>query len=206
MTEDVVKNYQKYLERVKLFKSFGYDIQGEREEIFETAQPIKSPILEIGTGKGHFAITLAQKGHRLTSIDISDEEQKYAKMNVEYLHLQEYVNFEISDAKSLKFKDGSFDTIFSVNVLHHLQDPYAVIDEAVRVLKKKGKIIFSDFSRKGMELVSRIHHSEGRQHPEGNVSIEHVGQYLAKQNFQVKNHRSVFQETLVAYASEAETT
>lgn len=199
MNDVAVKNHEKYLERNKLFRSYGYDIKQEREAIFEQAQPIKGAILEVGTGKGHFAISLAQKGYRFISIDSSKDEQEYARLNLEYFNLLDQVDLRVMDAGQTAFNDRSFDTIFAVNILHHLEYPYLVMHELTRVLKKPGKIIVSDFTRKGMDLVNEIHRNEGREHHVSNVSVNRVGVYLLEREFQLEKHRTAFQETIVAW-------
>ena len=196
---DIIENHHKYQQRLAFFKTFGYDIEREREIIFEQAQPVSGSILEDGTGKGHFAIALAQKGHHLTSVDVSEEEQKYARMNAQYFDLQGHIDFQVSDAGNLKFEDRSFDVIFAVNVFHHLESPDNVVDEMIRVCKDSGKIIISDFNKKGMELIAEIHRSEGREHPWGKAVLQQIGKYLEKRNFSVQRHETVFQETIAAY-------
>ena len=71
MEKEVLENHKRYLERVKLYRSFGYDLEKERDFILDKSLPISGEILEIGTGKGHFALVLAKRGFRFTSIDIS---------------------------------------------------------------------------------------------------------------------------------------
>ena len=44
--------------------------------------------------------------------------------------------------ESLPFADGSFDVVYSANVLEHTQRPHAVLDEALRVLKPGGTLQF----------------------------------------------------------------
>lgn len=161
MNGKIVENHKKYLERIELFKSFGYDIWKERDLIIEKSLPLDGMILEVGTGKGHFAIALAQKGYHFTCVDISEEEQKYARMNVEYFGLQEHIDFKIANAEQLNFEDRSFDAVFAINMVHHLSNPHKVVDEIARVIKRTGKIIVSDFSRKGLDLVSKVHKSGG---------------------------------------------
>ncbi len=202
--EEVMENNKIYQQRIKLFKEFGYDVDEERDVIFEQAQPINGSILEIGTGKGHFAIALAKKGCHFTTVDNSKEEQQYAKMNVKYFDFQDHVDFQISDAGHLKFEDGSFDTIFAVNVLHHLEEPYKVVDEVIRVLSAKGKVIISDFSRRGFEVVAQVHRQEGREHSRGEATINDVVGYLKEKKFLVQKNRTVFQETIVAYKRKEE--
>ena len=201
MNKEILENHNKYLERKKLFKSFGYDFEKERDFILEKALPIKGSILEVGTGKGHFSIALAQKGYRFISVDISEEEQKYAKLNIGYYGLQDQIDFRIDDAGQLSFKNNSFDNIFAINIAHHLSMPYKVIDEFVRVVKSNGKIIVSDFNKEGLDLVGRIHKLEGREHPVGKAGITEIEDYLLAKNFKTKKSETIFQETIVAYPS-----
>jgi len=130
-------------------KEKGYDIKKEREFILSVSQPIEGKVLEVGTGKGHFTCALAQEGYSFTSVDICDEEQKIARDNIQRLGLQDKVNFMIADAQELNFPDACFDHCFSVNMMHHLKEPLKIIDELFRVTKPGGKIIISDFNKKG---------------------------------------------------------
>ena len=199
MNKEIVENHKKCRERIDFFKNLGYDVWKERDFILEKSLPLDGRILEVGTGKGYFAVALAQNGHHFTCVDISEDEQKYAKMNIEYFGLQEHVDFRIADAEHLDFNDRSFDAIFAINMVHHLSDPYKVVDEFARVVKRTGKIVVSDFNRKGLDLVGKVHKSEGRVHPERGVPIDEIGARLAEKGFKTENHKTVFQETVIAY-------
>ena len=199
MDKEIIENHKSYIGRINLFKNFGYDIPKERDFILEKSLPLNGSILEVGTGKGHFAIALAQKGYHFTCVDVSQEEQKVARMNVEYLGLQEHIDFTIADAGELSFNDGSFDVIFAVNMIHHLPDPYKVMDEFTRVIRLGGKIIVSDFNRKGLDLVGQIHRDAGGTHAEGKVVIGEISTYLAKKGFKTENYETDFQETVIAH-------
>lgn len=50
---------------------------------------------------------------------------------------------EVADALNLKYKNGSFDTYCSFEVLEHISDPDTFFSEASRVLKKGGHCIIS---------------------------------------------------------------
>ena len=71
MEQDVIENHRQYLERVTLYKSFGYDVEKERQTIIEQALPVAGTIAEIGTGKGYFALVLARAGYRFITVDCS---------------------------------------------------------------------------------------------------------------------------------------
>ncbi|MBN1522542.1 MAG: class I SAM-dependent methyltransferase, partial [Candidatus Aureabacteria bacterium] len=124
MENRVAENHRRYRERKETYKCFGYDIEKERQFILEKARPLNGSILEVGTGKGYFTIALAREGFCFTSVDISEDEQSFARLNLKYYGLQDQVFFLAMDASSLGFEKGSFDVIFSINMMHHLDDPY----------------------------------------------------------------------------------
>lgn len=49
----------------------------------------------------------------------------------------------ICPATDLKFSDQQFDTVFSTQVIEHVEDPFKMLQEANRVLKNEGYIIVS---------------------------------------------------------------
>ncbi len=46
------------------------------------------------------------------------------------------------NAEHIPYKDESFTGVFGIDVLHHMEFPYKVIDECLRVIEPKGKLIF----------------------------------------------------------------
>lgn len=199
MDGKLLENHKKYLERIIFYKSFGYDIEKERNFIFEKAQPLYGDILEVGTGKGYFTIELAKEGYSFTSVDISDEEQELARLNIKQLGFEKLVDFKIKDAECLSFADSSFDVIFSINTLHHLANPFKVLDELMRVVTLEGKIILSDFTEEGFALISKIHTAEGRRHNSGKITLLKVSDYLSDKGFKIEKHRDKFQEVIITY-------
>lgn len=196
--KEVLENHKRYLERKALYKSFGCDIDKERAFIIEKAQPLYGDILEVGTGKGHFALALAKEGYRFTSVDISEEEQKFAKLNLRYFGLEKSVDFRIENAEHLSFKDKSFNVIFAINTLHHLINPFTVIDDLIRIVTFEGKIILSDFTKEGLDLIDKIHQSEGRKHEVSKITLADIKRYLEDKGFMMTKASSKFQEVLIA--------
>lgn len=199
MDNEVLENHKLFLERKALYKSFGCDIDKERVFIIEKAQPIYGDILEAGTGKGHFALALAKDGYRFTTFDISEQEQKFAKLNLKYFGLDHLVDFRIENGECLSFKDKSFDIIFSVNTFHHLINPHKVVDELIRLLTFEGKLILSDFTQEGMALMDKIHASEGRKHEVNKTTLADIERYLIEKGFKIDKASTKFQEVLIAY-------
>jgi len=198
LNREIAENHKKYLERKALYKSLGYDVDKERGFILEQAKPVYGKILEAGTGKGHFALALANAGHKFVTFDISPEEQRFAKLNIAQFRFEEQVDFRIENGERTSFAEGSFDTVFSVNVLHHLHNPYQVIDELIRIISRQGKLILADFTQEGFKVMDKIHSIEGNKHEVGQVSLPDAEAYLIKRGFWVKKAESIYQCVLIA--------
>jgi len=195
----IIENHKAYLQRKSLYKSFGYNVDKERNFIIKQAGSLCGKILEAGTGKGHFALALAKKGYKFTTFDISKAEQAFAKLNLKYFGLDKQVKLRIENGENLNFKDKSFDVIFSVNTLHHLADPYNVIDEFTRILSPRGKIVLSDFTKDGLKIIDKIHKLEGKVHEVSRVRLSDVSRYLRNKGFRVQKSKSKYQQILIAY-------
>lgn len=46
------------------------------------------------------------------------------------------------NAENIPFSNKTFDGVFGMDMLHHMQFPHRVINECIRVTKKNGKVIF----------------------------------------------------------------
>ena len=198
MDKEVLDNHKKYLERKALYKSLGYDVDKERGFILEQAKPLSGKILEAGTGKGHFTLALAKAGYSFVTFDISPDEQRFARMNLEYFGFTNQVDFRIENGECMSFANGSFDVIFLVNVLHHLRNPYQVIDELIRILSQNGKLILADFTEEGLKIMDKIHTLEGNAHEVGKTKLADIEAYLREKCFSARNIQSIFQHVLIA--------
>ncbi len=196
----VEENHKRYLERLKKSRDFGYDHLKVRHEILEEVLPLSGVIVDVGAGKGHMSLALASAGYNIESIDMSTEEQEFARLNLSYYGVVERVKFHIADARHLFYKDNTIDYLFCVCVIHHIQNYKKVLNEFFRVIKPKGKIIISDFSIKGLELIAQMHKSEGRTHESTIKSLCDVEDYLNENNKQFKKINQNHQDTLIITA------
>jgi len=195
---EVLENHRRYGERLDFYRGSGYDLEKERELIIDGSLPFSGRILEIGTGKGHFTLALAKRGFYLTTVDISAEEQRTARLNLRYYGLEDRVAWCTEDAGGLSFPDGSFDVIFSVNVFHHLEQPAKALDEMSRVLRPAGKIILADFNARGFEIINECHAKEGRVHDRSKHDLTEAKAYLESIGYDVGGFESEVQRTIVA--------
>jgi ubiquinone/menaquinone biosynthesis C-methylase UbiE len=130
-------------------------------------KPMK--ILDIGSGISLFPIYLASKGHEVYSIDndeilmnrLSPELAKMSGVNVKY---------SFGNATKIEFDDESFDRVFCISTIEHLEEEYVdekyvnyhkknlditAIGEMLRVLKFGGLLIMTfDWSEDKNELRS----------------------------------------------------
>ncbi len=109
--------------------------------------------LDIGTGNGPLAITLARRHPqaRVTGIDYWGKGWEYSRQvceaNAALEGVADRVTFLKASASDLPFEDGEFDAVVSHFVFHEVadaDDKREVIREALRVLRKGGSFAFQD--------------------------------------------------------------
>lgn len=105
-------------------------------------------VLDVGTGEGEFIDTLMKTLKDYDSfvgIDYcsSDESRKHMESAKKRFEGRPARFFEMN-AESLKFEDGSFDTVCISHSLHHLANIDKVLVEMKRVLKKGGTFILQE--------------------------------------------------------------
>jgi 2-polyprenyl-3-methyl-5-hydroxy-6-metoxy-1,4-benzoquinol methylase len=182
--------------RLKLFKKYGYDIPKARNFILAKAKLSKGRVLEVGTGKGHLAIVLAKKGFKFTSIDLDRKAQKVAKIILKELRLDKFAVLKIMNAERLRFSNDCFDSVISVNFIHHADNPVKCIKEMVRVAKEK--LIIADLNKRGECIMEKVHSLDGHNHHASKMSLSSARTLLEKLGLSVKTYHDSCQIVLVA--------
>lgn len=95
----------------------------ELKEFIEKYNLKNKKVLEIGCGRGTFQNLVED----WTGTDLSCSIKKYIKKT-----------FVAAEAENLPFKDESFDVIWSITTLEHVNEPEKVLKEICRVLKLGG--------------------------------------------------------------------
>lgn len=198
----VAANHAEFMKRLAFYLSHGCDFMAEREFIYRQCLPLNGTLVEIGTGKGHFALCLARHGHRFISIDVNAADQDMARMNLRYYGWGSLADLRLADAERLPLADASVDAVVSVNVVHHLAQPVRAASEMLRVLKSTGKIVLSDFTEEGMALVNRCHTLEGKTHDSYRRQMDVLRSYFDERGIRHRTRRSRHEEVLVAFPSE----
>ncbi len=100
-----------------------------------------SSVLELGCGTGIITLGIAEDAKEITGIDISEKMIEIAKSKAKEQNITN-IDFQVGDAYALKqYPDNSFDTILIFNVLHVLENPAVVLEEAKRILKHDGNLL-----------------------------------------------------------------
>ncbi|MFM9105250.1 MAG: class I SAM-dependent methyltransferase [Chloroflexota bacterium] len=124
-----------------------------------------SRALEVGCGTGNYASAIrAATGATVFGIDPSREMLAKAGTQDRDLILAE------GSAERLAFEDGTFDLVYSCDVIHHVKDRPAFFAEALRVLRPGGRLC----------TVTDSHHDIARRIPLSSHFPETVAIELAR--------------------------
>ncbi len=111
--------------------------------------PQGSRILDIGCGIGGSSRILANYyGFNVTGITISEEQVKRAR---ELTSSDCNCNFKVMDALDLKFEDGTFDGVWSVEAGAHMNNKDKFADEMLRILRPGGYLALADWNSRDLK-------------------------------------------------------
>ncbi len=108
-----------------------------------------SVLLDVGTGTGLIPIRFCQRTGfgSVVAIDLATEMLRLAARHVGGCGLNDRVQIERVDAKSMPYEDGRFEAVMSNSIIHHIPDPSLVFAEMLRVLKPGGLLFVRDLMR-----------------------------------------------------------
>ena len=106
-----------------------------------------SSVLEVGAGTGRYSVALAKEGMDVTAVELVESNLAVLRKNSE--GVERIRSFRGDAADLSRFGDQSFDVTLVLGPLYHLFEPedvHKAIDEAVRVTKKGGVLLFAFIS------------------------------------------------------------
>lgn len=102
-------------------------------------------VLDLGAGYGGAARHLAREhGAHVTCLNLSDKENARNRQLTAEQGLGDRIEVVHGAFEDIPFPDADFDIVWSQDAILHSGDRARVLDEAVRVLKPGGEMIFTD--------------------------------------------------------------
>lgn len=127
--------------------SFGIDVKWRNKVVKLVAKNNPKNILDIATGTGDLAISLASTNAKeIIGLDISDGMLEVGRQKIKAKNLDSIISMVIGDSEDLPFEDNTFDAItvsFGVRNFEHLEKGLA---EILRVLKPNGIFVILETS------------------------------------------------------------
>lgn len=128
--------------------SLGIDRGWRRKTVRMVRKQNPSKILDLATGTGDMAISLAKKCKDavVTGADLSENMLKIAKEKVAAKKMTDRIELLVAEAENLPFEDGVFDTVtiaFGIRNFHNIPQS---LKEIHRILKPGGKLYILEFS------------------------------------------------------------
>ena len=141
-----------------------HDQTGPFGRIFDYAGYKDKSVLEVGCGMGSLAMYWAQRGARMTAVDLTRTAVERTTQRFALLGLKGTIRQE--DGRHLSFSDQSFDYAYSWGVLHHSPDLASSLRELLRVVKPGGGYGLMLYHRRSLYQWYRIQYVEGFLHGE----------------------------------------
>ncbi len=118
-----------------------FPIAAYRRRLLEEQAPQGTRALEVGSGPGHDSLPLAERGFRVTGVDLS-QNGLIAGRDL-YAREGRILDAVRADIRALPFREGSFDFVWNAGVLEHFTDPdvRTVLAEMRRVAKPGGTVL-----------------------------------------------------------------
>ncbi len=149
--------------------------------------PASVRVLDIGAGYGGAARYLArERGYCVTCLNLSKvQNERNREMNLQQ-GLADRIEVVDGNFEALPFTDESFDAIWSQDAILHSGNRFKVFQEADRVLKPGGTMIFTDPMQQPNADPVALRPVLDRIHLETMGSIEDYSQYANQLGWQVK--------------------
>jgi ArsR family transcriptional regulator len=109
-------------------------------------------LVDLGTGTGRMLEVFAPRVRSGIGIDLSSEMLNVARANLDARGIT-HCHVRRGDVHHVPLPDACADVVTVHHVLHFLDDPSAVIHEAARLLRPRGRLLIVDFAPHGLEFL-----------------------------------------------------
>jgi 2-polyprenyl-6-hydroxyphenyl methylase / 3-demethylubiquinone-9 3-methyltransferase len=124
-----------------------HDINPLRLEWIARHAPLEGrAVLDVGCGGGILAEAMAQRGARVTGIDLSEKALRVAELHLHESKLS--VQYQSISAENLaEARAGEFDVVTCMELLEHVPEPASMVEACARLVRPGGQVFFSTINR-----------------------------------------------------------
>ena len=136
----------KWWDKTSEFKPL-HDINPLRLNYIDKAVALKGKtVLDVGCGGGILSESMAERGAKVTGIDLGEKALKVAQLHS--LESGVTVDYQlISVEKLAEQHPASFDVVTCLEMLEHVPDPASVVAACAKLAKPGGQVFFSTINR-----------------------------------------------------------
>ncbi|MEZ0316365.1 MAG: bifunctional 2-polyprenyl-6-hydroxyphenol methylase/3-demethylubiquinol 3-O-methyltransferase UbiG [Methylophilaceae bacterium] len=103
-------------------------------------------VLDVGCGGGILSESMAERGARVTGIDLGEKALKVAQLHK--LESGVAVDYRLVSVEKLaEERPESFDVVTCMEMLEHVPGPAAIVEACARLVKPGGQVFFSTLNR-----------------------------------------------------------
>ena len=127
--------------------SFGIDVKWRKKVVRLVMEKNPESVLDIATGTGDLAISLAKSGaNKVVGLDLSEGMLTVGKKKIKEQYLEDKIEMVQGDSEALPFEDNSFDAITVAFGVRNFENLRKGLVEINRVLKKGGIFVILETS------------------------------------------------------------
>jgi len=136
----------KWWDKTSEFKPL-HDINPLRLNYIDSAIGLKGKtVLDVGCGGGILSESMAEKGAKVTGIDLGEKALKVAQLHSLESGIE--VDYKFVSVETLAAQQPeSFDVITCLEMLEHVPNPASVIAACAKLVKPQGHVFFSTINR-----------------------------------------------------------
>lgn len=135
-------------------------------------------VLDVAGGTGILSRAIAPFVQHVTSVDISPDMIREGIKQTEQKGISN-ITFQLANAKTLPFKQGSFDLVISRLGFHHFAHPKKILQEMSRMCTYRGTVGVIDMMSREDEALSRLYNYYERLRDSSHVHALRKSQFTS---------------------------